>query len=549
MAAAGSCRVIPMKAIVTLLLFINFLWLYTYLIDHPNPVTLHLHLHHNLQTHHHHHSSSSTAQNLTETHPHHHPRLPQPLCPVSSLPLSKPWPILPSYLPWIHQKPPSHSSCEAYFGNGFSVSVDLLPRRSPKFKSKLGDAANGWFRCHYSETLRSSICEGGRVRMDPGRIRMSRGGERIEEVLGRKDEEELPVFKAGAFRIGAGEGFVGVKKLATVDWLDEYVPVGQILRHTMHELMASIEIVDESQFDCPQWIVEPTLLLTRFEYANVFHTYTDWYSAYVSSRVTGLPRRPHVVFIDGHSTTRLEETWEALFSSYRFAKNFTSPVCFRHAIFSPLGYETALFKGLTETIDCQGASSAHKLWENPDDHKTARLSEFGEMVSAAFGFPVDRPRNPEPAPLPLDFNVLFVRREDYLAHPRHGGKVESRLSNEQQVFDALRNWVSDHSNSRCRLKLVNGLFAHMPMKEQLRAIQDASVVIGAHGAGLTHMLSASPNTTILEIISSEYRRPHFRLIAQWKGLEYYAINLSGSYAKPALVTAQLKSILATTFGC
>ena len=49
-----------------------------------------------------------------------------------------------------------------------------------------------------------------------------------------------------------------------------------------------------------QWIEEPALLVTRFEYANLFHTVTDWYSAYVSSRVTGLPNRPHLIFVDGH---------------------------------------------------------------------------------------------------------------------------------------------------------------------------------------------------------------------------------------------------------
>lgn len=49
-----------------------------------------------------------------------------------------------------------------------------------------------------------------------------------------------------------------------------------------------------------QWVEEPTLLVTRFEYANLFHTITDWYSAYVSSRVTNLPNRPNVVFLDGH---------------------------------------------------------------------------------------------------------------------------------------------------------------------------------------------------------------------------------------------------------
>lgn len=233
----------------------------------------------------------------------------------------------------------------------------------------------------------------------------------------------------------------------------------------------------------------------------------------------------------------MEQTWNALFSSLRYAKSFSGSVCFRHVILVPLGYETVLFKGLSEDIDCQGAS-AQELWQHPDDHKTARLSEFGEMIRASFGFPVDRHRVSRPT---SGHSVLFVRREDYLAHPRHGGKVQSRLSNEQEVFDSIKSWASNHSE--CKLNVVNGLFAHMPMKDQIRAIQDASVIIGAHGAGLTHIVSATPKAIILEIISSEYIRPHFALIAKWKGLEYHAIYLEGSYARPGVVIEKLSSIL------
>lgn len=372
---------------------------------------------------------------------------------------------------------------------------------------------------------------------------MSKGGERIEEVTGRNDDEELPAFEPGAFRVRAEVDGPVPKRAVSTEFLDKYLQEGEILRHTMRELIGSVELVGASEFNCSQWVEEPTLLLTRFEYANVFHTYTDWYSAYVSSRVTGLPTRPHVVFVDGHSKTQLEETWEALFSSIRFAKNFSSPVCFRHAVFTPLGYETAWFKGLTEAIDCHGASS-RDLWANPDGRKTARLSEFGEMIKAAFDLPVERHKIPKPPP--SEYNVLFVRREDYLAHPRHGGKVESRLSNEEEVFDSLKNWASNHSY--CKLNLVNGLFAHMPMKEQIRAIQDANVIIGAHGAGLTHVVSASPKTVILEIIASQFQRPHFKLISQWKGLDYHAINLPGSHADPTQVIGQLRRIL-RSMGC
>lgn len=372
--------------------------------------------------------------------------------------------------------------------------------------------------------------------MDPGKIRISRGGEKLQEVIGREEEEEMPEFEIGAFQVeGKKQG-----RLFNDEVLNMYVPRDDIEMHTMRDLMKSIQFADE--LDCQEWVEEPTLMITRYEYANVFHTVTDWYSAYVSSRVTGLPYRPHLVFVDGHCETQLEETWKAMFSSLRYAKSFNGPVCFRHAVLVPLGYETPFFKGLEKvTIDCHGAPS-NDLRQNPDDSKTARVSEFGEMIRASFGLPLNIHRAENPL---LGHNILFVRREDYLAHPRHHG-VESRLSNEQGVFDSLQTWLSNHFE--CKVNFINGLFAHMSMKEQVQAIQDASVIIGAHGAGLTHIVSALPKTVILEIISREFIRPHFQLIAQWKGLEYHAIYLDGSYADPAAVIDRLNNIL-KSLGC
>ncbi|KAG5385468.1 hypothetical protein IGI04_036938 [Brassica rapa subsp. trilocularis] len=66
-------------------------------------------------------------------------------------------------------------------------------------------------------------------------------------------------------------------------------------------------------------------------------------------------------------------------SGIRYAKNFTKPVCFRHTILSPLGYEIALFNGLSGEIDCNG-ESPHSLWLHPDNTKTARLSEVVSLL-------------------------------------------------------------------------------------------------------------------------------------------------------------------------
>ncbi|CAN0843382.1 XYLT [Linum grandiflorum] len=370
----------------------------------------------------------------------------------------KPWPILPSYLPWTRNpNPADFRSCEAYFGNGFTRRVDVLPPVTD---------TRGWFRCFFSQTLLSSVCEGGRIRMLPDKIVMSRGGETLNEVIGRDENDEMPVFQSGAFQVLGSSESRSIRrlrrnqKLVNDMFLGHYLPEGEIGRHTMRQLVSSIEVVDDREFQCDQ--------------------------------------------------APLEETWNALFSS---------------------------IMGLNEDIFCYGAPGPD-LWKNPDDKKTARLSEFGEMIRAAFHFPVNRHGAEKPA---WGHNILFIRREDYLAHPRHDGKVQSRLSNEEEVFDAVLKWASDHKE--CKVNIVNGLFAHMAMKQQVKAIQEASVIIGAHGAGLTHIVSATPKTVILEIVSAEFRRPHFQLIAQWKGLEYHAIYLEESHADPVVVISRLGRIM------
>ncbi|KAJ4909797.1 Uncharacterized protein Rs2_04418 [Raphanus sativus] len=63
----------------------------------------------------------------------------------------------------------------------------------------------------------------------------------------------------------------------------------------------------------------------------------------------------------------------------RYAKNFTKPVCFRHTILSLLGYETALLKGLSGEIDCNG-ESAYSLWLDPDNTKTVMLSKVVSLL-------------------------------------------------------------------------------------------------------------------------------------------------------------------------
>ena len=89
--------------------------------------------------------------------------------------------------------------------------------------------------------------------MDPGRIKMSVGGERLEDVMGRTEEEELPKFQNGAFEVDSGPRFRGSpRRLADDDFLDRYVPGNGIAMHTMRALLESARVVGSTHFHCQE---------------------------------------------------------------------------------------------------------------------------------------------------------------------------------------------------------------------------------------------------------------------------------------------------------
>lgn len=86
--------------------------------------------------------------------------------------------------------------------------------------------------------------------MIPEKIEMSRGGEKLESVIGRGETEELPSFEDGAFQIEVSDRSRKGQRMVDEGFLDKFVEEGAIDKHTMRGLIRSIRLVDADEFIC-----------------------------------------------------------------------------------------------------------------------------------------------------------------------------------------------------------------------------------------------------------------------------------------------------------
>lgn len=164
--------------------------------------------------------------------------------------------------------------------------------------------------------------------MDFSRLDVSGGGEEITSVLGRTEKDEFPTYQKGAFGVlcsAASDSKMSASKAP----------------HHLSEVLHSVAYAVKEE--CARVVERPTLFVTRYEYANLYHTMTDWYNTYQAAQMLGLGTDVDVVFLDGHAKGSLDDVWGRLFHSAQFVSSFgPGKTCFRRAVFPSPGYRSAL---------------------------------------------------------------------------------------------------------------------------------------------------------------------------------------------------------------
>jgi hypothetical protein len=119
--------------------------------------------------------------------------------------------------------------------------------------------------------------------MNPKRIKMAKGGEPLDSVIGRNEEEELPYFTSGAFQIFVPERG-GRKPLFNKTLLEYLIPKGTVQEHTLHHLLEQIRTIPLNEVTCAQ----VPHLSSPAHFSSMFVTFLchlRWMSSYLLIKV------------------------------------------------------------------------------------------------------------------------------------------------------------------------------------------------------------------------------------------------------------------------
>jgi hypothetical protein len=335
--------------------------------------------------------------------------------------------------------------------------------------------------CRTDPNLQSSNCKLLNVKLDASKIAVAKGGEPIEEVWGQQESAEIPSFQKGSIQ---------VQCKTNLKFGDH-----SALPHYLSDFMNGVAPVDELQ--CSKWENRTTVAITRYDYANMYHTSCGFYTFYQAIQVFGHRHSEiAVLLLDGHPQGALDEPWSTVFGqTYRVSQLRDEPVCFRELILANPEYRIQIFPGSRPGI--------HGCANNPFFEDFARY--FRSKYDVQTPMPDVQGKS----------TVCYVFRRDYIAHPRQGERKASRkISNEDELIRAAAELTQV-------AKVIPLYFEKEPFGRQLHLVSQCDVLVGMHGAGLTHSLFMRPGSGMLEIAPSGYSHlDFFSITAHVKGIKY-----------------------------
>ena len=315
------------------------------------------------------------------------------------------------------------------------------------------------------------------VTLDPSKGQGQKGGENISDVINQAEDKEFFILNNGYFSVYCkNKSHYPFRAYLGKDHLSAWFNVIDTGTNVVAKVVNK------------RWIIA----VMRYEYANLYHTMTDYYNAFLMTIKFSLnPDETDILFIDGHPIGALDSTWETLFGNVTRAGRLNETVLYTNMIWNILGYFSPLNEHETPAIPL--------------------VEQFRHFFLNRHGINQEKVLNCD------KLSVLFLWRRDYLAHPRNpSGKVSRKVKNEDELISAVTDLLPGHDVKGVQIDKLS-------MKKQLQVISETDILIGMHGAGLSHTLFLPSHAGLVELYPTYWPTDrHFRAMAGWRRLHYSA---------------------------
>jgi len=307
-------------------------------------------------------------------------------------------------------------------------------------------------------------------------VSIKNGSELLDNVMNQPEEVEFYKFEMGCFQLPCTRRpsyfFSGKNHLN--EWLYSMI--------TQYSPNQNKDYAVELQF---------TIAVTRYEYANLYHCLTDWYNAFLVMKFFNHTTcNTNILLIDVHPQVPLDDVWKVIFNSSRKLSALDKRTYFSQLVWGIIGYNSLLASSL----------SAHPPFI--EEFRSSFLSRFN--VSQSYHLVCNHPR------------VLFLWRRNYVSHPRNPlGKVSRKISNEAELLHYISANMPEASVDGIQIDKLN-------MQQQLRRIANTDVLVGMHGAGLSHAIFLPEWAAVVELVPHYWSAEsnQFRMIATWRKMIY-----------------------------
>ncbi|BCS25464.1 uncharacterized protein APUU_50175S [Aspergillus puulaauensis] len=264
-------------------------------------------------------------------------------------------------------------------------------------------------------------------------------------------------------------------------------------------------VIDEgnSSLRVPDTVPNYTLLAKREGSENIWHSLMEIFSMTLTLDVLRMaqhPDKPTPLFTHADiANTQVLLLDEMADGPYLDLWSLFAPKPLLRINNRTLPRLTTSFENLIVPLSGGGNPLWQGDWEIHTCVESSLLRTFSRRVLNHYHLDSDAQRNQ-----PADITVTFINRTttrhlvnaaEYLTH------LESKLPH-------------------TRVKSVD--FASIPFAEQLAVAQQTDVLVGVHGAGLTHGIFLPPHSAVVEILPPGLNHKGFRNVAALLGHSYFS---------------------------